>query len=123
MNPHLFDIWEPNAMGMLIGIQLFLLLIALGLVAIWVWALIDILTSKFKEDLMQIVWLLVVFFLPFLGVILYLVIGRPMKVVREDEPNNRSGRYDELAKIKSLLDEGVITPEEFETEKRKILEG
>lgn len=108
-------------MGMFIGLQLFLLFIGIALIAIWVWALIDILTSKFKEDLMQIVWLLVVFFLPFLGVILYLLIGRSMKL-----PQNTSetiSRYDHLSKLKSLLDEGVITSEEFETEKQKILNG
>ena len=109
-------------MGMFIGLQLFLLFIGIALIAIWVWALIDILTSKFKEDLMQIVWLLVVFFLPFLGVILYLLIGRSMKVPQSTQQETMD-RYDHLAKLKNLLDEGVITPEEFETEKQKILNG
>lgn len=117
-----FQIWEPDVMGMFIGLQLFLLFIGIALIAIWVWALIDILTSKFKEDLMQIVWLLVVFFLPFLGVILYLLIGRSMKVP-QSAPQETMDRYDHLAKLKNLLDEGVITPEEFETEKQKILNG
>ncbi|MGD9969909.1 MAG: SHOCT domain-containing protein [Sulfuricurvum sp.] len=108
-------------MGMFVGMQLFLLLIGFALVAVWVWALIDILKSKFKEDLMQIVWLLVVFFLPFLGVILYLLVGRSMKISDAPANDDPSARYDHLAKLKTLLDEGVITPEEFETEKQKIL--
>lgn len=108
-------------MGMFVGMQLFLLLIGFALVAVWVWALIDILKSKFKEDLMQIVWLLVVFFLPFLGVILYLLVGRSMKISDASANDDPSTRYDHLAKLKTLLDEGVITPEEFETEKQKIL--
>jgi len=65
----------------LLGLNLFLLFIIVGVFAIWIWAMIDIITSKFKEDLMQIVWLLVVFFLPFLGVLLYLIIGRSMKII------------------------------------------
>ena len=103
---------------MFIGLQIFVLLILAGFVVVWVWALIDIITSRFKEDLMQIVWLLIVFFLPFLGLLLYLLIGRGMK---RAEPSADESRYDQLLKLKNLLDQGVITPEEFEAEKQKIL--
>lgn len=103
-----------------VGMNLFLLFIMIGLFAIWIWALIDILTSKFNEDLMQIVWLLVVFLLPFIGVLLYLLIGRSMKRSVPDE-SNPGEKYDHLTKLKSLLDEGILTPEEYETEKEKIL--
>ena len=106
---------------MFVGLNLFLLFIIVGLFAIWIWALVDILTSKFNEDLMQIVWLLVVFFLPFIGVLLYLLLGRSMKRL-VPEQSNPSNKYDHLTRIKSLLDEGVLTPEEYETEKSKILE-
>jgi membrane protein implicated in regulation of membrane protease activity len=104
----------------LLGLNLFFLFIIVGMFAIWIWALIDIITSKFKEDLMQIVWLLVVFFLPFLGVLLYLIIGRSMKRIPPEEQNTGE-KYDHLAKLKSLLDEGVLTPEEYEAEKAKLL--
>lgn len=107
-------------MDLFVGLNLFLLFIIIGLFAIWIWALIDILTSKFNEDLMHIVWLLVVFFLPFIGVLLYLLIGRTMK---RQTPNelNPSDKYDHLTKLKSLLDEGILTSEEYEAEKEKIL--
>jgi Phospholipase_D-nuclease N-terminal/Short C-terminal domain len=104
----------------LLGLNLFLLFIIVGIFAIWIWAMIDIITSKFKEDLMQIVWLLVVFFLPFLGVLLYLIIGRSMKVI-PPEDKNPSDKFDHLTKLKALLDEGILTPEEYEAEKEKIL--
>lgn len=107
-------------MDLFVGLNLFLLFIIIGLFAIWIWALIDILTSKFNEDLMQIVWLLVVFFLPFIGVLLYLLIGRTMKRQTPNE-SNPSDKYDHLTKLKSLLDEGILTPEEYEAEKEKIL--
>ena len=107
-------------MDLLVGLNLFLLFIIIGLFAIWIWALIDIITSKFNEDLMQIVWLLVVFFLPFIGVLLYLLIGRSMKRPTPDE-SNPGEKYDHLTKLKSLLDEGILTPEEYEAEKEKIL--
>ena len=46
----------------------------------WVWALIDILKSDFKDSTNKIVWLLVVFFLYALGVLLYYLIGRKQKI-------------------------------------------
>lgn len=107
-------------MDLFVGLNLFLLFILIGLFAIWIWALIDILTSKFKDDIMQIVWLIVVFFLPFLGVLVYLLIGRSMKRIPPDE-QNPGEKYDHLTKLKSLLDEGILTPEEYEAEKEKIL--
>lgn len=107
---------------MMFGLNLFLLFTLISLFAIWIWAMIDIITSKFKEDLMQIVWLLVVFFLPFIGVLLYLLIGRNMKRIPPEE-HNPADKYDHLTKLKSLLDEGILTPEEYEAEKEKILKS
>lgn len=104
----------------LLGLNLFLLFIIVGLFAIWIWAMIDIITSKFKEDLMQILWLLVVFFVPFLGVLFYLIIGRSMKRILPEE-HNAGEKYDHLTKLKSLLDEGILSPEEYAAEKEKIL--
>ena len=43
-------------------------------------ALIDILRSTFKDSTNKIIWVLVVIFVPFLGPILYLIIGRGQKV-------------------------------------------
>ena len=56
------------------------LLIGLGFVIIWIWALVDILKSDFKDGTNKIVWLLVVFFLYILGALLYYFIGRKQKV-------------------------------------------
>jgi uncharacterized membrane protein len=70
---------------------------------------------------MQIVWLLVVFFLPFLGVLLYLLIGRSMKQSIQQKDNDPTLRYAHLEKLKTLLDSGVISETEFEAEKEKIL--
>ncbi|MCX6062324.1 MAG: SHOCT domain-containing protein [Campylobacterales bacterium] len=107
-------------MDMLLGFELFLFFIVAGLFLIWIWAMVDIITSKFKEDLMQIIWLLVVFFLPFIGVLLYLLIGRSMKQIPLDE-DIHGKKYDHLMKLKALLDDGALTPEEYEIEKQKIL--
>lgn len=110
-------------MELFIGLELFVLFLIVGFFILWVWALIDIITAKFREDFMQIVWLLAVFFLPFIGVLLYIAIGRSMKRAGDDPKEEQGQKYDHLAKIKALLDDGAITQEEFELEKRKILES
>lgn len=108
-------------MDILIGLELFLLFIVAGFFILWIWAIIDIIMSKFQEDFMQVVWLLVVFFLPFLGVLLYLLIGRSMKRIVTNNEDMSAQKYDHLAKLKALLDDGVISEAEFEAEKQKIL--
>ena len=108
-------------MEMMLGLGLFIYAIIFGVFILWLWALVDIITSKFEDSLMQVVWLLVVFFLPFLGVLLYLLIGKSMKKVIDVTGEDLSQKYDQLAKIKKLLDNGTISQEEFEIEKQIIL--
>ncbi|MDP3119965.1 MAG: SHOCT domain-containing protein [Sulfuricurvum sp.] len=108
-------------MQMMFGLVFLFYAMLVGVFVLWLWALIDIITSKFQENLMQIIWLLVVFFLPFIGVILYLLIGRSMQISKEVSENNVNFMYDQLSKIKELLDNGAITQEEFDAEKNKIL--
>lgn len=47
---------------------------------LWIWALVDIVNARFREDLTKIVWVLIVIFLPVVGTILYYVIGRQQKL-------------------------------------------
>lgn len=42
-------------------------------------------------------------------------------ITNDTEPLNTTSKYDELSKIKELLDNGILTQEEFNTEKEKIL--
>ena len=44
----------------------------------------------------------------------------PTRKEKEDE-NNDVSKYDELSKLKLLLDNGTLTKEEFDLEKQKIL--
>lgn len=41
----------------------------------------------------------------------------------DDKTKSIDDKYDKLKKLKELLDEGIITEEEFEAEKKKILEN
>lgn len=108
-------------MEMMFGFALLFYGMIIGIFVLWLWALVDIITSKFQDNIMQIIWLLVVFFLPFIGVILYLLMGKSMKISKDISENNVNLMYDQLSKIKELLDNGAITQEEFDSEKEKIL--
>ncbi|WP_421893579.1 PLDc N-terminal domain-containing protein [Marinoscillum sp.] len=46
---------------------------------IWLWALIDALRNEFNGS-NKLVWILLILFLPFLGALLYLVIGRNQRI-------------------------------------------
>lgn len=53
----------------------FFLIISFAMFIFWLWMLIDCLTRTF-EGVEKIVWLLVIFFFPLVGALLYLFIGR-----------------------------------------------
>jgi len=56
------------------------MILGLIFVVFWIWALIDILKSDFEDNIVKLIWLLVVFFLSILGVILYYFIGQKQKI-------------------------------------------
>jgi hypothetical protein len=47
---------------------------------LWIWALVDIVRSNFRDSNTKLIWILVVILLPLLGSILYLIIGRNQRV-------------------------------------------
>ena len=69
-------------MGIFAGMSiLVLVLFGFFLAFLWLIALVDILRSDFEGN-DKIVWVLVVILFPFLGSILYFVIGRSRKIRR-----------------------------------------
>lgn len=68
------------SMGGLGTTELMLLIIPLTYFALIAFCLIDILRSDFKDSSGKLIWVLVVLLAPFLGSILYLVIGRSTRV-------------------------------------------
>jgi glucan phosphoethanolaminetransferase (alkaline phosphatase superfamily) len=64
--------------------EILLLLIFLMLPAVlWIWAIVDLLRSTFSSETNKLIWALVIVFIPFIGSILYLVIGRNQKVQQQ----------------------------------------
>ncbi len=56
------------------------LVILLVPVVLWAWAIIDLVSDNFENSINKLVWLLVILFVPVIGCILYLIIGRGQKV-------------------------------------------
>jgi ABC-type multidrug transport system fused ATPase/permease subunit len=107
---------------------------------IWFWILITIIIDLFRShDLSgfaKALWFIFIIFLPLIGVLVYLIARggkmheHAVKDARRQEAEFRSyvqeaagsqSPADQLAKLADLRDRGVITAEEFEREKAKIL--
>ena len=107
---------------------------------IWIWLLIwifsDIFRSRDLSGWAKALWTLFVLFIPLIGVLVYLIArgGKMQQHARRDaqvqEQQFRSyvqdaagsqSTADQLAKLADLRDRGVITAEEFDREKAKVL--
>jgi ABC-type multidrug transport system fused ATPase/permease subunit len=108
---------------------------------IWIWILItvfiDIFRSHDLSGLAKALWLLFVLFIPLIGVLVYLIArGGSMheRAMRQSQQQDQAFRdyvrataqtpgssADQLERLASLRDRGVITPEEFDHEKAKVL--
>jgi len=127
-------------------LDLFWTIIEFFLWVIWIWILIMIFIDIFRShDLSgwaKALWFLFVLFIPLIGVLVYLIVrGGSMheRSVRQAQreadafyasygrhaapggDGGGSSTADQLAKLTDLRDRGVLTPEEFEKEKAKIL--
>jgi Short C-terminal domain/Phospholipase_D-nuclease N-terminal len=107
---------------------------------LWIWVLIyvfiDIFRSRDLSGWAKALWFIFVLFIPLIGVLVYLIARgdsmheRAVQDARQEDQAAR--RYiqdaagtpntaDQLAKLADLRDRGVITNEEFEREKAKVL--
>ena len=62
-----------------LGLVFLVLLWGLGALAFvfWIWMLVHAITNKGLADGEKIIWVLVVFFLHFVGALIYFFVGRP----------------------------------------------
>jgi membrane protein implicated in regulation of membrane protease activity len=111
------------------------------LFVIWFWILITVFIDIFRsQDLSggaKALWFLFVLFIPLIGVLVYLIArGSSMqeRATRQAQQQDQAFRSyvkeaagegsstaDQLAKLADLRDKGVITAQEFEQQKAKIL--
>jgi ABC-type multidrug transport system fused ATPase/permease subunit len=109
---------------------------------IWIWILImvfiDIFRSHDLGGFAKALWFLFVLFIPLIGVLVYLIArGGKMHehAVRQAQQQDQEFRAyvqdaagsqstaDQLGKLADLRDRGVISAEEFDREKAKVLSG
>jgi len=107
---------------------------------LWIWILIyvfiDIFRSHDLSGWAKALWFLFVLFIPLIGVLVYLIArGGKMqeRAVRDSQERDQQFRSyvqdaagsqttaDQLTKLADLRDRGVITADEFEREKAKVL--
>jgi hypothetical protein len=107
---------------------------------IWFWILITVFIDIFRsQDLNgwgKALWFLFVLFIPLIGVLVYLIARggkmheRAMKVAQQQDQQFRqyvqetassATPAEQLAKLADLREKGVITDEEFQAQKAKVL--
>jgi len=107
---------------------------------IWIWILIyvfiDIFRSHDLSGVAKALWFVFVLFIPLIGVLVYLIArGGEMQQRAQQQAQqqdqevrryiqqtaNEGNSADQLAKLADLRDRGVITADEFEREKAKVL--
>jgi len=109
---------------------------------IWIWILImvfiDIFRSRDLSGWGKALWFLFVLFIPLIGVLVYLIArGGKMQqhaardaqqqdqqfrqYVQEAAASSPANTADQLSKLAELRDRGVISAEEFDREKAKVL--
>ena len=122
-------------------LNLFWTMLWLFLWILWIFLLVRIILDIFRSDDLggwaKALWVIFIIILPFLGVIVYLIArgaGIQKRDVREarhadqemrsyirEVAPTRPSTAEELTKLASLRDQGVLTQAEFDTQKAKLL--
>jgi hypothetical protein len=123
-------------------LNIFWTMIEFFLWVLWIWILIWIFIDIFRSsDLSgwgKAAWFLFVLIIPLIGVLVYLIVRggsmheRAVQQAQQQDAEARSyiqraaaespaSTADQLSKLADLRDRGVITAEEFEREKAKVL--
>jgi ABC-type transport system involved in multi-copper enzyme maturation permease subunit len=106
----------------------------------WIWILISVISDLFRDHelsgVAKAVWVFFLIFLPFLGVLLYLIVrgnGMRDRTIKEQTDAKRhfdeyvreqagaSSSADDLHKLNDLKEKGALSPEEFDRAKAKLL--
>ncbi len=120
--------------------EFLLLVFEFFLLFAWIWILIAVISDLFRDHelsgVAKAVWVFFLVFLPFLGVLIYLIVrgdgmrNRTLKAQTDTkkefdsyvrEQAEAASPADELHKLAALKDKGALSTEEFEQAKAKLL--
>jgi hypothetical protein len=119
-------------------LDLFWTILIIFVFVAWIWVLISVVIDVFRNDISgwsKALWVVLIVFLPILGVLAYLIVhGSDMsqrQMDRATEAQEAQDEYirdvagstqaDELAKLASLRDQGVLSADEYQAQKAKLL--
>jgi hypothetical protein len=124
-------------------LNLFWTMVEIFFFVIWIWILITVLIDVFRShDLSgwaKALWLVFIVFVPLLGVLIYLIVRggsmheRAVEAAQAQDAamkqyvqsvaasSGGTSTADELAKLADLRDKGVITADQFDAQKAKLL--
>ena len=124
----------------LLGAFWTIFLVFLWVIWIWVliWVFIDIFRSRDLSGWAKALWFLFVLFIPLIGVVVYLIArggsmneraaqqarqqGQEFRsYVQDAAADSPASTADQLGKLADLRDRGVISAQEFESQKAKVL--
>jgi len=121
-------------------LDVFMTLLFIALFVVWLILLVHVLGDLFRDDeesgWAKAAWVLFLVVFPYIGVLAYIVArghGMGMRTLERAQAQDQalqsyvaattgaSGTAEELAKLADLRDRGVLTQEEFDHQKAKIL--
>ena len=95
-------------------------------ISIFIQVFVDIFRRNDLSGAWKVIWLIVIFWIPFFGAMVY-ILTRPKMTEQDKEiiaKQQLAAGYspaDEVAKLAALRDSGAITAAEFDAQKAKIL--
>ena len=109
-----------------------------ALLFLWIWIAVGVIFDVFRSsDLSnwgKALWLLLILFMPLIGVLVYLIVrghtmhehaatdqARAAAFQKWEQTGASSGPVDDLSKLADLKEKGVLSDDEFERAKAKVL--
>ena len=121
-------------------LDLFWTILMIFFFVVWIWILISVFIDVFRTDMsgwFKALWVLFIFVVPLLGVLVYLIVHgsdmqkrsyetaveqqKAQQAYIQEVAGSGGGSADELEKLASLHNQGVLTDDEFAAQKAKIL--
>ena len=73
------DMATAESVYFMMGSVLLLTFLGVALCIVWIWAIVDVIKSDFKDPTVKFVWIAVLIFIPFVGAIIYPFVGKSTK--------------------------------------------
>lgn len=104
---------------------LVVMFIVIPLFMIWAFAIVDLFQREDLRGIVKVAWLLFIIVLPIIGTVVYFLVRPkvPMGVASSAEFEQAQAGYvaEKLTQLLELREKGAITPEQYETQRSRLL--